>query len=59
MAKMLIYVGKGAFIPDIPARDLDADEVKKYGGKAALKKTGLYADPPKKKSAKSETESEG
>lgn len=38
----LKYIGKGAFLPDIPARDLTADEVKQHGGVVELCKTGLY-----------------
>lgn len=36
------YIGNGAFVPGIPARDLSADEVKQYGGEKALAETGLY-----------------
>ena len=41
------YIG-GGFLPNIPARDLSADEVKQYGLKRLLK-SGLYKDlyPPK------------
>lgn len=46
---MLIYVGKGAFIVDIPARDLTDEEVKKYGKKYLLK-SGLYVEPDKPES---------
>lgn len=38
---MLIYVGKGNFIPDIPARDLTDAEVKRFG-EYRLLQTGLY-----------------
>ena len=38
----LIYVGKGNFIIGIPARDLEADEISKYGGEKALLATKLY-----------------
>lgn len=44
---MLKYIGKG-FIPGIPARDLNDDEVKKYGGVKFLVGTGLFAKPEKK-----------
>ena len=47
MTNGLIYIGKG-FLPGIPARDLSAEDVKKYGGKSALLDTGLYAEPEKK-----------
>ena len=47
---MLKYIGKGFFIPGIPARDLNNDEVKKHGGVKFLLSTGLYAKPkPKRK----------
>lgn len=45
---MLKYIGKG-FIPGIPARDLNDDEVKKYGGVKFLVGTGLFEKPKKKK----------
>ena len=44
----LIYIGHG-FLPGIPARDLSAEDVKRYGGKEALLATGLYAEPEKPK----------
>ena len=50
----LKYIGNG-FIPGIPARDLSAEDVKKYGGKEKLLATGLYAEPEKpKRKAKDE-----
>lgn len=45
----LIYIGNGAFVPGVPARDLTADEVKQYGGEKFLLVTGLYAKPEKEK----------
>ena len=42
---MLIYVGKGAFLPGVPDRDLTDEEVKQYGGEATLIKSGLYEQP--------------
>lgn len=39
----LEYIGK-ASIPHVPARDLSAEEVEKYGGVERLVKTGLYAE---------------
>jgi hypothetical protein len=41
----LIYIGKGSWLPGVPARDLTADEVKNYGGKATLLASGLYKEP--------------
>jgi hypothetical protein len=41
----LVYVGNGAFIPGVPARDLTAAEVAYYGGKEKLIGTELYAEP--------------
>lgn len=38
----LRYLG-GGFVPGIPARDLSATEVDRYGGRAYLLKLGLYA----------------
>lgn len=41
----LIWIGseKGVEgLPNIPGRDLSADEVKQYGGEKALLDTGLY-----------------
>lgn len=37
----LIYTGTG-FIHGIPARDLEPDEVEKFGGLEYLLSTGLY-----------------
>ncbi len=48
---MLKYIGNG-FLPGIPARDLNDDEVKKLGGVKFLLNTGLYAKPRKKKEVK-------
>lgn len=44
------YIGKGYWLPGIPARDLTPEEVKKHG-KATLLETGLYEEikPAKKK----------
>lgn len=47
---MLIYIGKGAFDPRYPARDLTSYEVSQYG-KEALLATGLYKEPDAKKAA--------
>lgn len=44
---MLKYIGKG-FIPGIPARDLNDQEVSKYGGEKHLLSTGLFEKPKKK-----------
>ena len=48
---MLKYIGNG-FIPGIPARDLNDEEVKKYGGEKLLISTGLFAKPKPKKAKK-------
>ncbi len=45
---MLIYIGKGAFLKNIPARDLTAEEVSQYGKKYLLD-SGLYMEPVEKK----------
>ncbi len=47
---MLTYIGKGAFDPRFPARDLSAEEVAAFG-KDALLATGLYREPDVKKTA--------
>ena len=47
----LKYVGNGA-IPGIPARDLTAEEVKKYGGEKFLVGTGQYKATSPKQSEK-------
>lgn len=52
---MMLYIGKGAFIPDVPARDLTHAEVLFYGVERLLA-SGLYVpavkvvkdDAPKK-----------
>lgn len=49
---MLIYVGKGAAIPDIPARDLTDEEVEQFRGERWLIKTGLYQKPKGKPAEK-------
>jgi hypothetical protein len=56
---MLIWNGKG-FLPGIPARDLDDDEVKEFGGEKKLLASGLYEKeaPPKKRAPKKQTEGE-
>lgn len=49
----LKYIGKGAFVPPYPARDLSDQEVNDFG-KQALLDTGLYEEvkvQPVKKSA--------
>ena len=45
----LNYIGGGAFVPGIPARDLTDDEVKKHGGEKVLLATGLYKKQSKRK----------
>ncbi|MCK9600779.1 MAG: hypothetical protein M0R06_17190 [Sphaerochaeta sp.] len=39
---MLKYIGNGASLPHIPARDLRDDEVEGLGGEEFLESTGLY-----------------
>lgn len=34
--------GHGGSLPDVPARDLSADEVERFGGTDALLASGLY-----------------
>lgn len=38
---MMKYVGQGSFLPGVPARDLTAGEVKKFGEEELLA-SGLY-----------------
>ena len=46
---MLKYIGNG-FIPGIPAKDLNREQVKKYGGVKFLLETGLFEKvKPKRK----------
>ena len=45
---MLKYIGNGAFIAGIPARDLTADEVKQFG-KQTLIDSGLYIEAKAKR----------
>ena len=39
---MLKYVGNGASLPNVPARDLSYEDVFLYGGEAWLVASGLY-----------------
>lgn len=39
----LTYIGQGASLPGLPARDLRPDELEALGGAEALLATGLYA----------------
>ncbi len=39
----LKYIGKGAFLTGVPARDLSAIEVRFYG-EERLKNSGIYAE---------------
>lgn len=38
----LKYIGRGAFLPNVPARDLTKEEVDQHGGATYLIGTGLY-----------------
>lgn len=40
---MLEYVGQGAFLQGVPARDLTDEEAREHGGEDALVASGLYA----------------
>lgn len=46
----LIYIGKGAFLPGVPARDLTADEAEKFG-RMRLLESGLYKNATPEKPA--------
>ena len=55
------YIGDGAFVPNIPARDLTDAEVIEYG-KEALIATGLYVEtsaPAKAKAPQPKETKEG
>lgn len=49
------YVGKGAWLIGVPARDLSADEVRFYG-KDKLEKSGLYMETNKCKPKENQPE---
>ena len=60
---MLTYIGNGAALPDVPARDLTADEVQALNPEVGLqvlvsqlKKSGLYAQPADDTKAKAPRE---
>jgi hypothetical protein len=55
----LTYVGTGAWLPGVPARDLTDEEVQMYGGKEALLACGLYEEEKPAKSAEKEKKSDG
>lgn len=38
----LKYIGNGAFLPNVPARDLTKEEVDQYGGADYLISRGLF-----------------
>lgn len=38
----LTYIGRGGFLPGVPARDMSAEEVAQYGGAKQLIRSGLY-----------------
>ena len=46
---MLKYDGGGAFLVGVPARDLSDEEVKRYGGKSYLLRSGLYFEVKQRK----------
>ena len=47
------YVGEGAFLIGVPARDLNAEEVKKFGEERLLK-SNLYEEVKRKSKAELE-----
>ena len=47
------YIGKGSFIAGLPARDLNAEEVKKFGEERLLK-SNLYEEVKRKSKAELE-----
>ena len=42
MTYQLKYIGKGAFLPGVPARDLTQQEAAYHGGEKQLTDSGLY-----------------
>lgn len=52
----LKYIGRGEFLPGVPARDLSDEEVERAGGEEFLLARGLYArvraDAPSQSAAK-------
>ncbi len=42
---MLKYVGRGNYLPGVPARDLTDEEAEACGGRVWLLETGLYVEP--------------
>jgi len=58
---MLKYVGRGAFLIGVPARDLTDEEIEQLGlDKKALIKSGLYKeDKPNTETRKTETRKYG
>ena len=52
---VLIYIGDGRKLANIPARDLTQAEVNRYAGKNRLIKTGLWIEPEQKPAPKKRT----
>lgn len=52
----LKYIGKGAFLTGVPARDLSAIEVRFYG-EERLKSSGIYAEHIRKPKAEKPADS--
>lgn len=52
----LKYIGKGAFLTGVPARDLSALEVRFYG-EERLKSSGIYAEHIRKPKAEKPADS--
>lgn len=49
----LIYIGNGAFVPGVPAKDLSAEQVKKLSvSEKDLLDSGLYKKASKPKTTK-------
>lgn len=54
---MLKYIGDGAALPEVPARDLSEAEVEQFG-KEFLLASGLYAEPEDTRREQFETRAE-
>lgn len=42
----LVYIGRGSFLPGVPARSLSPEEAEEHGGDEVLVKTGIYRRKP-------------
>lgn len=52
----LKYIGRGSFLPGVPSRDLNAEEVKRFGGSDYLIGSGLYVETKRRLKIQSPTD---